>query len=419
MPAVKHSFRYGMLCLLVIFIDACSVAPHQPTLTSDRNLYDSHYQKAIEKTLAAEMKYGDTNRLLWLFNLCALYHYDRDHDASNHYCQRAEDLSKILGVTSVTENISAAFTDENVISYSGTAYERALLYPLGMMNYIGNDNASESLVDARKLDVFSQVIDSKQEEAFARFISALIYESEGEGDSALIDYRKSFDIYSQLDEYRNSATLTEVGRDLFHHLKSSGMENEYQRYQARYEIGAETNTLRHGFGEVVFIFETGFAPYRVTEYIRIPESGDTAAVGIYKKRPAFVDHIRAKVTNDGNVNQSFKVYDAKISTGLHQQAQLKDAFGKEEIEPLLAHEFKKYGSSYFNIDPIDNLEKADVRSWNTLPGKIHMLRMNLPTGHHDIALKYYSNFGEEVFRQLKKNVVVKNKKRTFVRIKLP
>ena len=419
MLQVRNIFWSRFLCLLVVCQSACSVAPHQPTLISDKDLYDGRYHKAIEKTLADEQKYGETNRLLWLFNLCTLYHYENAYDASNRYCQRAENLSSIVSVESITENISATFTNDNVISYSGTNYERALLYPFGMINYIGNDNASESLVDARKLDVFSQITDSKQEEAFARFISALIYESEGESDSALIDYRKSFDIYSQLNEYRNSETLAEVGRDFFYNLKSSGMDNEYRRYQTRYDFRKISGSLQSGFGEVVFIFEAGFAPYKVTEYIRIPESGDTAAIGMFKNRPPLVDHVRAKAIDAEKATQSFKVYDASFSTSLHQMAHLQDAFGKEEIEPLLSYEFEKYGSSYFDIDPISNLEKADVRSWYSLPGKIHMLRMSLPIGKHDIALKYYSSYGEEVFRQLKNTVVVKNEKRTFVRVKLP
>jgi len=419
MLSSRKTFCSCVLCLLAFFLSACSVAPHQPTLISDKDLYDGRYQKAIEKTLADEQRYGDTNRLLWLFNLCSLNHYNNEYDASNRYCQRAEELSKILGVGSITENISAAFTDDNVISYSGTNYERALLYPFGMTNYIGNDNASESLVDARKLDVFSQVTDSKQEEAFARFVSALIYETEGETDSALVDYRKSFDIYSQLDEFRNSRVLDEVGSDFLLNLESSGMDNEYQRYQARFDISKKQKALNKGFGEVVFIFETGFAPYKVTEYIRIPESGDTATVGMFKHRPPLVDHVRAKSIDDEEGVRSFKVYDVNISTNSHQQVQFEDKFGKAEIEPLLVHEFKKYGSRYYNIDPISRLEKADVRSWYSLPGKIHMLRMSLPVGKHDIALKYYSSYGEEVFRQLKKDVVAKNGKRTFVRIKLP
>ena len=80
---------------------------------------------------------------------------------------------------------------------------------------------------------------------------------------------------------------------------------------------------------------------------------------------------------------------------------------------------KKYGSNYFNIDPISNREQADIRNWSSLPGKISYLRTQLPEGRHAIATKYYSYYGEEIFEGMISDIDIKGGKRLFLYYKLP
>jgi hypothetical protein len=351
-----------------------------------------------------------------------LHHYDGDYTQSNDYCQRAEALSEKYSVDSVSENLAAIVTNGNVVSYAGLDFERALIYPIGMANYLGDDNPSEALVDARKLDVFVNTLErdkATQEEAFARYLSALIYESQGETDAALIDYRQAYLLYKELPGYKFSETFKQITSDYTRGLSALGMQNELRQVGLKDKAEIDSNPLARGFGELVIIFETGFAPYKATEYLRVLGSRDTEAVGIYKDRPPLIHSIRAKALDSGNVERSFEIYDSHRSAVVYEKSYLSEARGQNAIEPLLAYEFKKYGSRHRSIDPISREEKADVRSWVTLPGKIHLLRMTLPEGDHDIALRYFSFYGEEIFRQIRKDIHITSGRRTFINQKLP
>ena len=54
-----------------------------------------------------------------------------------------------------------------------------------------------------------------------------------------------------------------------------------------------------------------------------------------------------------------------------------------------------------------------------LPGKFNILRLTLPSGKHDIAIKHFSFYGEEKIRQLLKDVIIKEGERKFITLKTP
>jgi hypothetical protein len=58
-------------------------------------------------------------------------------------------------------------------------------------------------------------------------------------------------------------------------------------------------------------------------------------------------------------------------------------------------------------------EKADTRSWLTLPGQVHVLRLHLPPGRHDVKLELLGATGRVVAEQTLAGIVVKPGEWTF------
>ena len=58
---------------------------------------------------------------------------------------------------------------------------------------------------------------------------------------------------------------------------------------------------------------------------------------------------------------------------------------KEEIRQQLERKNGELGNIFASIYNIAT-EKADTRSWSTLPDSIHILRLNLPAGEHQLML---------------------------------
>jgi hypothetical protein len=59
-------------------------------------------------------------------------------------------------------------------------------------------------------------------------------------------------------------------------------------------------------------------------------------------------------------------------------------------------------------------EKADTRSWFTLPAEIRMASLFLPPGEHDIKLVLYDNAGRPIDEHLFEKVQINKGERTYL-----
>ncbi|MBI3810518.1 MAG: hypothetical protein HY284_08710 [Nitrospirae bacterium] len=59
-------------------------------------------------------------------------------------------------------------------------------------------------------------------------------------------------------------------------------------------------------------------------------------------------------------------------------------------------------------------EKADTRSWATLPDRIHVGRLRVPPGTYDVELRHVGTFGGVVETQVMRGVTVAERGKRFV-----
>ena len=59
-------------------------------------------------------------------------------------------------------------------------------------------------------------------------------------------------------------------------------------------------------------------------------------------------------------------------------------------------------------------ERADTRSWQTLPNQIFLLRMRLPAGSHTITLEFSDSANREREIESLEDVVIRKNKTTFL-----
>jgi len=409
-----------IVILIALYCTSCSVQPFQAKFKSSKNLYNSQFKKQLQQNKHEEKRFHGKNRLLWLFNQCSISQYAHEFSESNHYCQTAEQLAENLSTESVSENIHAYLTNSNAKSYAGETYERQLLHALGMINYAVLHNQSEALVESRKLDIATGTNLRRNislEESLGRYLSALLYESEGHMDSALIDYRIAFHGYLQNHEKLGLAFPSIIGNDLLRAFSLMDMHNEYESYKSKYFLAEPIYPMDEDHGEVVIIIGAGFAPYRVTEYYA--DDNELLPLGVYHKRSPLVHRAFASVSNKKDRQIATKVYDASLTIKQLQNSEITRMVESEELGFIANSDFEKYGGEFSDFDPIISEELADVRSWSTLPGAIQLLRLSLPVGKQNIAVKYYSYYGEAVYKQMIQNVLVKQNKRTFVYVKVP
>ncbi|MFT5733445.1 MAG: hypothetical protein ACI80K_002283 [Paracoccaceae bacterium] len=129
---------------------------------------------------------------------------DGDFDAALAHLHTAElharetEQRALLGGESLAEMLTTFFVNEGHASYVGEGYERAMLHAMLGLSYLALGRLDDVQVEARRID---DLITSEEElygssygaGGMAHLLSAISYELQGEPSEAYIDYERMYD----------------------------------------------------------------------------------------------------------------------------------------------------------------------------------------------------------------------------------
>src|SRR5207245_9403545 len=126
----------------------------------------------------------------------AMTHYLAGRYAeSNAQLARAEDRIDALYTVSLHLEAGAFLTNDTTLPYEGEDFEKVMINVIAALNYVSLDRLDDALVEVRKVDqklnVFNDRNEKKnvyKEDAFARYLSGILYEARGELNDALVAY---------------------------------------------------------------------------------------------------------------------------------------------------------------------------------------------------------------------------------------
>lgn len=328
-----------------------------------------------------------------------------------------QDLAATVQVGETAAQGASLLTNDNAIPYKGSGYERIFAHHHQAFNYLGNNDRDGAAVEFRKvaleqsilleqhekevteayedaeensidvntlstqfagLDTVAGKVKSSFQNAYTFYASAAFWEATGELNSALVDYKKAFEI---------NPGNTFIQQDIARISKKLGDNVE----------GVETNEPSSGQGTVVVLFEEGFVPAKSEIKVPIP----TLDGGIITLAFPFYD------TNVWPMTQTLRVMSSEYTEfGVTQELvdvgalAVKDL--KEQLPQLLVRQalrgFTKYQLQKQSADQLGlagqfaaNLyniisESADRRSWLTLPNTVQAMRFNLGAGEQTLHL---------------------------------
>jgi hypothetical protein len=159
--------------------------------------------------------YEKKDRVLYYLDLGMLYHYARAYPGSNQTLTSAEVGIDELYTTSISKGAASLLLNDNALDYSGEDYENVYLNIFKALNYVAQNQLDDGFVEVRRADnKLSQLEDKYQKiadyynrsdttgkkfsvtetnfsnSALARYVSLLMYRSEGKYDDARIDAGK-------------------------------------------------------------------------------------------------------------------------------------------------------------------------------------------------------------------------------------
>ena len=429
------SLKTGFLLLIFPLLSGCSAH-------SFSNLF-SHYTQQMNEVKKAQQQ-GDFQQAISLiptrssndgsYSLGLLEKARLEYLANNNkqsrqnfaqiykLIQRNQQKAKIE-LSRGLENVTAVVSNDNAVRYDIPPYEQSMLHSYQALNYLAEQDLSGALVEVRRANQVQEAalkanansIDGNQQNnnnlphqyssmnraigkvkngfqnAYTFYLSALLYEAVNQRNDAYIDYKKALEIYPenhylQEDVWR-LANILHMADDISLFRKSLSQEVTKKRHVK----------VKHQ-GQVVIIVENGIVGAKQETSLNLPiytSHNDTRLYNIA------LPHYRNLLTiyPPLTLNYQGKNYKAEEIVRLQSLAakQLKDQLpiivarqitrliAKEEIRQTLARKGGDVGNIFANLYNIAT-EKADTRSWSTLPDSIHILRLSLPAGTHTLNI---------------------------------
>ncbi len=439
---------------LPVFLSGCSsysdsFAPIQRDLAAQK--YDAAL-KDIEKQSGSK-----TDRVLYLLNKGMVLRMKRDFAGSNEALEAAKAEMDRLYAASVSQNAMSFLINDSTVSYGGEDYEQVLVHLYMALNYLELGQKGEARVEAMQVDLKLREISSKvsgnryARDAFALYLTGMIYEDLGEYSDAMISYRDAYETYKKYQTGYGTPMPEELKHDLLRMAQREGLKDEAAQYSKEFGIPiaqakGDQKSDPSKEGELVFIFNNGLAPIKREKRSSMaapppsvmaggapatPGVFVTIALPYYESRLNNIAGARISAANEQASTEPVENVDAiaRASLDSHMGAivarSLARAVVKAKVQEAVDRAGQRrsndnggagvalLGSIFVRVAAVAT-ERADTRSWLTLPAEIQMARLHLPPGQYTIKVELLDAGGQTVATREYPGIVITERHMTYL-----
>jgi len=397
----------------------------------------------IEKSLAArepatalklleDQDHSDADLFLYFSNKAMILRMMGEYEQSNEQIEKAKSLIEKFTATSVTEEASSLVINDTTRTYIGTPVEQVMLHTYAALNYLEMGRVDEARVEALQVDLRLRMLmqddpdSALSHDPFGRYLSGLIYEDLGEWSDAMIAYRKAFKGYQAHSGLYSITVPEQLKKVLILMADKVGLTDERREYEKSFGLSLESlKKERKGTGELIFLFHSGLAPIKIERSVQVLDPASRQLIRI--SLPYYERHEnpirRARITLAG----------AKSYTG---STELVEDIGTLEIKTLEANMpvitaraivravakynmAKEAGKQNELAGLLVNIadfvtERADTRSWLSLPAEIQSARLNTASGEYAVTVELLDYNNNIVFRQELNNISIEGGRKQFL-----
>ena len=345
----------------------------------------------------------------------------KDFDIVIEAMEANEEKAKITA-RGVLGQSASLLSNENAIPYAGEGYERVFVHHYQALNYLFKNNLEAAGVEVRRANIEQQLALRKYEEevdqalegqreksilesnksyiekyeamskvaasvknsfqnAYTFYVSGLIYEARGEFNNALIDYKKALEIYPD-----NKYLIAEVARL----AKRLNFVDDYNKVKTK-AIPNLANELNENEGKVVILYEYGYVPQK--QEVQIPFSFDFQLQNL--TLPTYMGGQGASpklsVSNNGrNMAKTEPIVNvaALAAKALHEKIPTNVV---RQLSRMVLRQKAKTSMDDSLLGAVVNighflLNRADLRSWLTLPSVAQIAHLPVKAGKQELVL---------------------------------
>ncbi len=450
----------GRLCIwlaawtCILALNGCATYSNSFTKV-EHELEKQQYDDAL-KTIDKQSK-DKKDHVLYLLNKGMVLRMKRDFVASNESLEAAKHEMESLYAASVSQNALSFVINDATVSYAGDDYEQVLVHLYMALNYLELGQPYEARVEAQQIDIKLREIEEKipgskfTEDALSEYLSGLIYDELGEWSDAMISYRKAYEAYKKYQVNFSVPMPPMLKFDLVRLAKREGLTDELSRYEKEFGIAPAQRNTADGApeGELVFVLNSGLAPIkrervirtfapppstivsarRRAEYMEQPTPPVMVDIALpyYESRPNRVAGARISVSGRQADTQLMENIDAiaRASLNARMPAITARAIARAVAKGAIQESVDRAGQN--RDDPAVQLigsllvrvatiatERADTRSWLTLPADVQMARLPLPPGTYDVNVELLGNNGQVIETNVFPQVTIRKEHKTYL-----
>jgi hypothetical protein len=370
----------------VLWVAGC--ASYENRILEPRRLFEQgRYDQAISD-LQKLVDRNDNDQLLYLMDLGLVQHEaGRYADAIKTFL-RADQLAEIKDYTSLTLEAASIMLSDEVKGYKGEDFEKILIDVYLAIDYTMLHNSDDALVQCRivnhKLDMMISLGQLPYERnRFAKYLSASLFESKGELNDSLVDYR-------QLQEW--AGNLPYLGAPLLRLTTEMADPERFAEFRKDYP---DVNNYKLGKdqGEVILLLEQGKAPIKKPspQFRLLPK---------FFKRFYNSDYVFLRDAGGAGEARSYTFYDIE-ATAIRDLDHKTGTIVAKKLAGYALKEAAAYGVAKATHSELAGAltsimlhatDKADLRSWTTLPAHLQIARLTLPAGRHNLVLDMVNHY---------------------------
>lgn len=390
--------------------------------------------------------YGKNQALLSHMDSGMVGLYCGDYEMSSMGFQMAEDLGRQLWTRSITREGASFLTNDYTIPYSGEDFEKVMVHLFHSLAFALEGRYEPALVEVRKLNQLLVELNAKYEEksvyredAFARYLSAMLYEAENpldmqNLDHAGIDYELGLKVYESYGSEYGVAVPGTFMEDYYRVAEATGRLDGIKLGKPgpggrNWMSQSEARSM----GRIVMVHLSGQVPRKVEDSVVgfVPGGPNMKAV----IRPGYAGPVKITdsimVDPGGPIKVAFPRFlppepgcsesalvalSANGGKAVRAQSELvediaaiavknlHDRMGRVVLKTIMRVVAKQAAISEV-ARSADNeadrialkivgrivaatTDKADTRSWRTLPGRIYMARAFVRPGTYTVEAEH-------------------------------
>ena len=251
---------------LVLFFSTLSFLSCASYPTKTKEGYEAFLHRDFAKASEEYRKGAEkesVDQLLYLFDRGVVNHTAGNYDQSNKDLLAADRLSEIKNYTNLSQEIASVVTNDRIVTYKGEEFENVLVSVYLAINFalLGKDD--DAIVETKRVNRKLERLKSEGKRdynlnAFAQYLSGVLYERRGDWNNAYVDYKKTFALKPNFTPLRNDLLKGAVE-----------MDSETDRDRWRRSLGAKENDFKDAakdlrkHGSVVVLLQNGLAPEKV------------------------------------------------------------------------------------------------------------------------------------------------------------